>query len=323
MRYDLLTIGDSAIDQFLKIHDATLHCDLNHKECEISFKYAEKIPVEEFKTSASGNAVNVAVGTATMGLVTQIYSEIGDDIGADLIIKTLRDHKVNTDFVFKNKDTATDIHPIIVFQGERTIFTYHATRNYKIRGWPECKFIYYTSVGESYKHFQPEILNYMQQHPDTILAFNPGSAQLKHDPKSMVDILKRTDVIFVNKEEAQIITGKKEEIRSLHKELTVRGVKLSVITDSLNGASVFDGKEYFEIGICEVGETQDKTGAGDAFASGFLSALKYGKSSEEALKWGTINSAKVITVPGSTNGLASKLDIENLITKVVFSKPNL
>jgi len=323
MKYDLLTIGDSAIDQYLKIHEANIHCDINNKNCEISFKYAEKIPVEEFRTSASGNSVNVAAGAGTMGLKTTIYTELGDDFGAQVITKTLEERGVSIDFVHKNPNTYTDTHPIIVFKGERTIFTYHTVREYEIKDWEAPKYIYYTSVGNAYKTFQPIFLSYMKKNPDIILAYNPGSAQLKHDPESIAKVLEIADVLFVNKEEAEKITGSKNKIKELHELIIKRGTKLSVITDSVNGASVYDGKDYYEVGICEVGETVDKTGAGDAFAAGFLSAMFYGKGPEEALKWGTINSAKVITEIGSTNGLASKTDVERLINKVAFSKANL
>ncbi|MBI2414828.1 carbohydrate kinase family protein [candidate division WWE3 bacterium] len=327
MNYDLLTIGDCAVDQFLKIHDASLHCDIRHKNCEIAFKYGEKIQVEEFRSSAAGNSVNVAVGAATMGIKTAIYTETGDDFGAQIILDKLKEKKVLTDFVVKNKAENTNIHPIIMFQGERTIFSYHSQRHYSIKEWKEPKFIYYTSIGDAFKNFEPQIVKYMEEHPNVILAFNPGSAQIKAGGQSFVEILKQVDVLFVNKEEAKHICGHKTnteiKIENLHDSIIKMGVKLSVITDSLNGSSVSDGVKVSKLGICDIGKRVDKTGAGDAYAAGFVSAMMYGRPADEAMKWGTINSASCITVIGSTEGLATKTDIERLIKEVTFSQAKL
>ena len=60
--FDLITIGDSTIDTFIKIHDATVECDINKKNCKICIKYGDKIPVDSISHSAAGNALNVAVG---------------------------------------------------------------------------------------------------------------------------------------------------------------------------------------------------------------------------------------------------------------------
>ena len=50
-------------------------------------------------------------------------------------------------------------------------------------------------------------------------------------------------------------------------------------------------------------DAYERTGAGDAFGSGCISALIKGKSFEEALLWGTVNSASVIGYIGSQKGL--------------------
>ncbi len=37
--FDLITIGDSTIDTFVKIHDANVECDINHEEGKICLHY--------------------------------------------------------------------------------------------------------------------------------------------------------------------------------------------------------------------------------------------------------------------------------------------
>jgi ribokinase len=92
------------------------------------------------------------------------------------------------------------------------------------------------------------------------------------------------------------------------------GPKLTVITDSTNGANAFDGNEVIKMGIyTDTRPVVDKTGAGDAFASGFLAALFYKKSLKEALAWGVVNSGACIKEIGSIHGLLNKDEIEKIV----------
>jgi sugar/nucleoside kinase (ribokinase family) len=52
------------------------------------------------------------------------------------------------------------------------------------------------------------------------------------------------------------------------------------------------------------------TGAGDAFASGFLSAYILKKPIREAMKWGIANSASVIGEIGAQTGLLHRERME-------------
>ena len=62
-----------------------------------------------------------------------------------------------------------------------------------------------------------------------------------------------------------------------------------------------------------------RTGAGDAFGAGCVAALIKGKSFEEALLWGTVNSASVIGYVGSTKGLLKDAEIPNWLERAKSS----
>lgn len=324
MNFDLLTIGDTGIDEFMEMDDASLHCDVNKENCKISFNYAEKIPVKSFKQIVAGNAANVSMSCTKLGLSTAIYTELGKDANGDIILKTLKENGVDTSYSNQSESTSTNVHPIVVYKGERTIFAYHAKREYKVGDWGPAKFIYYTSISEGFEKFQDNLEKLLEKTPNTIVAMNPGSTQLRTNIDAVRKFLKHVDVLFVNKQEARKILDSEEDIDSLHKKLFDAGVKLSVITDSVNGSSAYDGSEFSKIGMYEDGsKVLDKTGAGDAFASGFLSAMFHGKNAEDAMKWGAINSASVIQQIGATKGLVTKEEVEEKIKKDFFTQPKL
>ena len=104
----------------------------------------------------------------------------------------------------------------------------------------------------------------------------------------------------------------------MHIDLQKLGPKLTVITDGSNGASAFDGENLVKVSAYTDGrEVKDKTGAGDAFSSGFISAIFHKKPLREALGWGAVNSFGEITKESAGTGVYTKDDMERLISKII------
>ena len=80
------------------------------------------------------------------------------------------------------------------------------------------------------------------------------------------------------------------------------GSKQVVITDGPAGAYSHDGGKYWYMPTMEA-PVVERTGAGDAFGSGFMGAMLTGKPVEECLKWGACNSASVLGYVGPQAGL--------------------
>ena len=79
-----------------------------------------------------------------------------------------------------------------------------------------------------------------------------------------------------------------------------------VITDSFNPIHAFDGKYMYKKAIKKINPI-DKTGAGDALASGFVYGIIKGKDIETSLKYGHKQSLAVMKEVGAKNTLLRKL----------------
>lgn len=309
---DLLTIGDVCIDLYMKVEGKEVSQDKDPNNPKICFYHGSKIPVKSLQNNIAGNAVNVSLGVAKLGLKAAVYAEMGDDEEAERIVRELTEEGVDTDFMRRSKDSLTGIHPVIVYQGERTIFSHHEKRPYKLQNWPKPKWIYYTSIGPGFESFQKELVEYLQNNPDIGVAFNPGTYHVRAGLKGIKNILKVTHVLFLNKNEAEHFVGD-GLLEDLHLKLQKLGPKLTVITEGSKGASAHDGQELIQVPSYDLDKkVVDKTGAGDSFAAGFVSALSYGKSLKEALLWGTINSSYVIREVGAVHGLRDKEQLDKL-----------
>lgn len=318
MGFDLLSIGDANLDAFIQPSESEALCDINTKECLIAFSYADKIPVKNMEFSVGGNAANNVVGARRLGINAAVVLTLGDDSTGIQIIEKLRSENVDLTYCIQQPATMSNFNVVVTYTGERTIFTYHAPRSYEFPvQLPKVPWVYLTSMGESYRPFYNHITEWLVRNPEIKLAFNPGSWQLRGGIQEVGNVFKLSHVVFVNKQEAEKLTGfeaKGEVTKELLMELSKLGPKISVITDGGNGAYVYDGHQFLHCGVLPM-DAYERTGAGDAFGSGFLSAVIKGKTMEEALIWGTVNSASVIGYTGAQKGLLKETDIDTWVER--------
>jgi len=311
--FDLITIGDSTIDTFIKIHDATVECDINNKDCKICIKYGEKIPVDSISHSVAGNAPNVAVGSQKLGLKSAIYTNLGDDEHGHLIKKKLVQSKVSENYIQIHPNKESNLSVVLTFRQERTIFVYHQPWDYSLPELSECSFLYLTSTAESFtkSNLFNQVNRYIEKNKPKLI-FNPGTYQLKAGIKKYPQILEKCHLLIVNREEARkVLEIEKDDVnqKDLLSKLLLLGPKNVVITDGAEGSFATDGKSFFRAGIFPT-ELVEKTGAGDAYSSGVIAGLFYKLPLAEAMIWGTINASHAIQFVGTQNGLLAKDDLE-------------
>ena len=321
-KFDVITIGDSTVDTFLVINEASLEQDLEHNEIKLCLEYGDKIPIKTSHQSVGGNAANVAFGLKKQGYKTSIITELGDDINGHVIQQKFRNKDLNMDFVQMHKEKNSRYGMVISYKGERTVLSYYADRNYSLPELPKTDYIYYTSLGPSFENLQQELIKYLKENKNTKLALNPGSHQIKKGKKYIEKILPFVEILFVNKREAQKLTKDTESRKELVNRLHKKGVNIVSMTEGTKGACMSDGEDIYQMKPYSTDAT-GKTGAGDAYASGFLGALLDNQSHTEAMKWGTANAWGVIQHLGANEGVLNKKEIKSKIKQNCDIKPNL
>lgn len=323
---NLLTIGDTLVDTYILIDNATLECDINQQNCQLCLNYAAKIPITDSFQSLGGNAANVAVAGSKLGLRTAIVTSLGKDANGEMLKESLKKEKINTDLLLIDKKVKTRYAVVLNFKKERTILSYYQKRNYKFpTKLSKVDWIYYTSLSEGYEPLQKKLMQFLNRHRDIPLAYNPGSLQLQN-LELVKEVIARTDLLVVNLEEARIILGiplsQPTDTSLLIKNLQNLGAKEVVITDSERGAWSGDATEIWHCQSFPV-EVVSKTGAGDAFSAGYLAAKFYKKNTETALSWGIANSSAVISSHGSIKNLLNQKEMAKTISKFSSIKPKL
>jgi sugar/nucleoside kinase (ribokinase family) len=318
-KYDFIAIGDLTSDAFIKLKEAKVTYDVNHENRMISMRFGDKIPYEDVKVvPAVGNSANAAVSAARLGLKSAFVSNVGDDHNGEEAIETLKREKVGTEFIKVNKGLKTNYHFVLSYQAERTILIKHENYSYKLPAIGKPSWIYLSSAGQdNLLKLHKEIEGYLDKNEDVKLAFQPGTYQIDLGSKKLAHTYKRSDVVFMNKEEAQrVLRTDKHKIKSLLDGLCKLGAKMAVITDGREGAFVRDGQEYWHTPMYpDPKKPLERTGAGDAFSSTFVVALAKGMSVEEALMWAPINSMSVVQYVGAREGLLTEKRLKEYLKK--------
>lgn len=312
-QFDILCIGSAKIDIFLSILNENSYIRLDKDANELCLLYGQKIPVDSCSLQLGGNACNVAVGLSKLQVSTSVMAEIGKDEFAQKIINTLSSEKVDISNLLQTEGQQSSFSTILSFKGERTIFSEHATRNHNFNfNNIATKWVYLTSLGDEWTGAYLKTIDFIKD-TKSRLAFNPGTLQINNGKSSIQNVFSVSDILFVNKEEAMqilMIKDKGLSINNLLNGLKQLGPKIVVITDGENGSfAINDRGEFFFQPIIQT-SVVEKTGAGDAYASGFLAATIHGLPIQTAMKWGTLNACGTMTAIGAQNGLLSKEEME-------------
>jgi sugar/nucleoside kinase (ribokinase family) len=320
--FQVVSLGDSCQDIFLMLEpdQAELHCTIKPDDCQISFHYADKIPIATKLDAVGGNAANAAVSFAKLGLKTALYTHVAEDRPGVRIRDELKLHGVAEDFIVVDQKSETNYNTVISYKGERTIFSYHQHRQYHLPQLGNVPWVYLTSMKNGFETMLPDLLQVSRQH-GTKIAYQPGSYQLKLGAKAVRELLENTSILFLNREEAEgfLEVSGSPSFSELLSGLQKLGPQMVVVTDGSNGTAAADGHEQYYMPVLADVEKKEATGAGDAFASATAAGLMSGLRLREALRWGQLQAAGVIQQVGAQAGLLTKSQLDEGLLK----HPNL
>lgn len=336
--YDVVTIGDSFEDLFVKSSDFKVIKDRSFKSGKsLSFDYGAKIDIENLEYYSGGSAINCALAFSKINLSTSIFSFLGSDSAGEKILDELNMASIGTGSIRKSNHP-TNCSIILRCSGDRTILSYHGDNNYDElapaksfkSGW-----FYLAPIGKKADKLENRLIENIAKNGSGLI-WNPGPTQIKKGARTFKHLLRLINIIFLNREEAMSFSGGgRSETEEVMKKIKEFGPKIVVVTDGKNGAKCFDGEVFYSIETTE-DKRVDATGAGDAFASAFSSCIIKNCQEEKAqkfvpirevieqsLKWGIIVSGSVVGQIGAHGGLLTIKEISDQEKKLVKLEPSV
>ncbi len=115
----------------------------------------------------------------------------------------------------------------------------------------------------------------------------------RHHPEFLALVREHVDILFANEDEAKALYGTEsleEAVASARSHCEV-----TAVTRGRKGSLVAAGSEMHEVAADEMGGVIDTTGAGDAYAGGFLHGYAGGESLRRCARIGGIAAAEIIS----------------------------
>jgi len=312
--FDVVTIGSITKDTFLELDCEIIDWPKTPSRKALALPFGEKLEVKKIVQTLGGNSSNAAVTFSRLGFKTACFGKIGNDLAGKEIKDWLKKEKVSPIFsVAKNEVTAQST--LLLNNGERTILGYHGASNkLELKDIPwkklKAKWWYLSLAGKSAELFAP-LVEFAAKNKIKV-AFNPSGYHIKHRRQEILDNLKNIDFLVVNEGEAAGLVGIPfEREKEVFKKLDDLMPGTVAVTDGPNGVTVSDGEYIYKAGIFEEKNLADRTGAGDAFGSGFTAGLIKTGDIKYAIRLASANATSVVEAVGATLGIITQKDFEN------------
>ncbi len=324
---DILTVGSVVRDLTLFTSQGQVFKTPGNVTVQrvIGFEYGAKVAVTRAFFGAGGGAGNAAASFQRLGFRTSVISRVGADAEGEHLRRDLECQGVATDHIQRDPKRSTALSFIIASsrgEHDHVVFHYHgAADGLRVTAATiqrqRPRWVYLTGLGGDGWLVNLKQIFWAAARVGAKVAWNPGSQQLAAGRRALERFLRQTTVLQVNKDEAielalSGLTLGKRNPSFLNKPLYLLnilsdwGPKMVVITDGPRGAhALADGKVFRQPAIRR--KVADTTGVGDAFGAAFVAGLVVSKGDvTEALRWGALNAASVLTRVGAQAGILSR-----------------
>lgn len=315
----ILVVGDVVTEALITPEGAHVEITGQKDRQKISLDLGARINCHsELIEDATGGAANAAVAFSKLDLQVNLMAWLGGDSAASQTINYLRKQGIDLGNISQNKNARSHFHYVLRHGLERTILAHYEPFDYVWRK-PKCipEWLYLSMISDDSDQLQEDMLGYLEEHSQIKFAFQPGPSHIKSGHNLVKKLIKRSDVVVMNMDEAMSVTGRSvRNAEVLLKQFLSLGAKQAVITDSVLGSYGTDGKSIFIAPkFPDQLEPVDRTGAGDAYASTLVAELARSNDLEKAMTVAAINSMSVVTKLGAQSGLLSAEQIKSYLNK--------
>ena len=322
LKPELITIGSCTLDCIIQIKDILRFelLDRNTIKKYTAIEYSKKLNIEGVRFVPGGSAANIAANCAMLGIKSSYIGILGNDFSAEICLDDMKKRGVDLNNIVKTDKDSTAFSVILRTEWgkDRSILAYKGANNLlkpsdvKEELFQDIKAFAWTSLTtETGCQAIEKALTLTKDRGGTIFAA-PSMSIIKNNPKWAKILISNSDVVSLNKEEAQEFTGENDTLHMIYYFLNL-GIKLISITDGPNGSIISDGNDIINSNVYK-GNVEDTTGAGDAFLSGILISRLNNFSLEKTSKIATAMSFLECKEIGVREGLPNSLqELENFI----------
>ena len=305
MKYDLICIGMALVDSMI----------LGFCPEPVS---ASGYVASSGSLNVGGEAVNVSMAAAKLGLKTGILCALGPDAAGDMVRNAL--HRCGVDVSLVAESLQTPVTTMFIREdGTRQSITNKAHRyNFHPEKYPftDAKAL---ALGSLFRapFDDPSVIHSVLETAKSAGVLTVADTKLPNFRKLALedirDSLPLMDYITPNEDEARFLTDM-ENPESMADAFLKYGVRNVIIKLGQKGCYLKNSREEYTLPAYRI-DAVDATGAGDNFIAGFVSEILRGKTNEEALRFANACGAICTTAPGAASALKDRQQVLEWMNK--------
>ena len=305
-RFDILGIGNAMVDVLASVDDAFLSRHDMHKGrmALVDRDEAERLQARmpPGSVQGGGSAANTCVVAASLSARVAFLGKVADDELGAAFRRDMSASGVHfpTPPLLDGTPTARCL-VLVTPEGQRTMHTYLGAC--VAFGEPDLDEAVVRDSAivylEGYLFDPPAAQRAFRRAAAVAHAAGRQVALSLSDPfcvdrhrAAFRELVRHVDILFAN--EAEVASLYEEDAWDAAAEAARRDVRLAVLTRSEEGSVILSGSEKIPV-RAEPAEVVDTTGAGDAYAAGFLAGLVAGRGLAACGRLGSIAAAEVIS----------------------------
>lgn len=282
----------------------------------------DSYPLKQISMTTGGDALNEATILSRLGHKVALNSIVGKDPAGYFILDECKKEGIDTDSFKQDSALDTSINVgLVTADGERTFVTNRNGSLWKfslvdvdLKRFPHAKLLSLASIFNSPLldgDALVKIFATAREHK-LIICADMIKPRLNETLGDIRDALSYVDYLFPNYEEACLLTGE-DDLESIADIFLGCGVKNVVIKTGKKGCFIKNATTKFSVSAVEGITAIDTIGAGDNFASGFISALLEGKALYDCAQFANATAAISVLSVGATTGVKNRELVEQLI----------
>ena len=269
-----------------------------------------------------GSPANIVMNIKKLGGNPLINASVGNDILGNFLINHLEKNNINTNYI-NRVDYSTSL-VLVTKSRETPLPVFYRNADYHLNYTPEIdsalktsKFIHFSCWPISQTNSRLVIEKAIEEAKknNVLISFDPNYHEMiwekEHDGIEYIkSLLDKVDIIKPSEVDAERIFGPDTPENHIQKFIDC-GAKLVIMTLGKDGAIVSNGNETLKFKTLAT-EVVDTTGAGDAFWSGFYTAITRSYTLKESLNIGFATSAFKLKHVGAITELPSIEELKKL-----------
>lgn len=281
-------------------------------------------PVDGISMTIGGDAINEATIITRLGHKVSLMSCIGVDVAGAFVLSHCERTGIDTTYIKQDPGIDTSINVgLVAADGERTFITNRQGSLWKFKyedldlsALKDAKILSFASIFNNPLFDNKAMVSVFKKAKEEgmIICADMVSPRLNEKLEDITEALGYVDYFFPNFEEASEMTGETDEAKVADK-LYACGVKNVVMKIGKRGCYIRNAQGAQIVPACKGVTAIDTIGAGDNFASGFITGLLEGKSIRDCAVYANCTAAVSVQYVGATGGVNEKADVDKMLAK--------